>query len=230
MFSFSLTAMLKRKSLTAQNSVSPSPSINEDFTDGSCEENIIESMTTDHLVTSSTSIKDYKITDNGNTNMKVVVRVRPENDMELRSNCETAVKVLDNHVLVFDPKEDNLPQFEKSDNARKRRPFLSKKHKDLRFAFDRVFDETSTQKEVFENTTKTIIDGLLDGINCSVFAYGATGAGKTHTMLGSAENPGVMFLTTMELYKRIEQLKHEKICDVAVTYLEVRNQKKRNRK
>lgn len=57
--------------------------------------------------------------------------------------------------------------------------------------------------------------------NCTVFAYGATGAGKTHTMLGSDKTPGVMFLTVMDLYKRIENLKHEKTCEVAVSYLEV---------
>ena len=55
----------------------------------------------------------------------------------------------------------------------------------------------------------------------SVFAYGATGAGKTHTMLGSAEHPGVMFHTMMDLFSRIEQMKETKICDVAVSYLEV---------
>ena len=37
-----------------------------------------------------------------------------------------------------------------------------------------------------------------------VFVYGATGAGKTHTMLGSADNPGITFKTVMELYKRID--------------------------
>jgi len=59
--------------------------------------------------------------------------------------------------------------------GRKLRPLLAKKHKDLRFAFDCVFDETSTQSQVFKLTTQTILDGVLDGINCSVFAYGATG-------------------------------------------------------
>ena len=95
-------------------------------------------------------------------------------------------------------------------------PFLS-----TRFAFDRVFDETSSQVDVFEHTTRHIIDGVLDGINCSVFAYGATGAGKTYTMLGNLENPGVMFLTMMELYRRINQLRDEKIFEVAVSYCEV---------
>ena len=162
----------------------------------------------------------YQITDKGNSNMKVVVRVRPESEAELQSSCQTVVKVLDEHVIVFDAKEDKLPQFERHE-GRRRRPLLSRKPKDLHFAFDRIFDETSTQLEVFEHTTKSILDGLLDGINCSVFAYGATGAGKTHTMLGSGGQPGVMFHTMMELYRRIEELKADKTCEVAVSYMEV---------
>ena len=59
--------------------------------------------------------------------------------------------------------------------GRRLRPLLAKKHKDLRFAFDRVFDETSSQLEVFRHTGDSVIDGVLDGINCSIFAYGATG-------------------------------------------------------
>jgi kinesin family protein 18/19 len=34
----------------------------------------------------------------------------------------------------------------------------------------------------------------MEGYNASVFAYGATGAGKTYTMLGSEDNPGIMLL------------------------------------
>ena len=159
--------------------------------------------------------------DQDNTNVKVVVRVRPENQAEIKTNFSTVVKVLDNHLLVFDPKDDSLPRFERVEAGRFRRPMLTRKRKDLRFAFDCVFDENSTQMEVFENTTKAVLDGILDGINCSVFAYGATGAGKTYTMLGSEEQPGVMFLTMMELYKRIDAIKDDKTCEVAVSYLEV---------
>ena len=54
-----------------------------------------------------------------------------------------------------------------------------------------------------------IVDSLLDGVNCSVFAYGATGAGKTHTMLGGQDHPGVIFLTMMELYRKIYERKEE---------------------
>ena len=59
------------------------------------------------------------------------------------------------------------------------------------------------------------------GFLCAVFAYGATGAGKTFSMLGSPTSPGVIFLTMMDLYQRIDGLKEDKTCDVAVSYLEV---------
>ena len=55
----------------------------------------------------------------------------------------------------------------------------------------------------------------------AVFAYGATGAGKTHTMLGSPAEPGVMYRTMKELYKRMEDIKEEKVFEVAYSYLEV---------
>lgn len=56
----------------------------------------------------------------------------------------------------------------------------------------------------------------------AVFAYGATGAGKTHTMLGSQDDPGVMYLTMKELYTRMDQMKDEKVFELAFSYLEVR--------
>ena len=54
-----------------------------------------------------------------------------------------------------------------------------------------------------------------------MFAYGATGAGKTHTMLGSEEQPGVIYHTMIHLYKHINQVSADKMIDVAVSYLEV---------
>lgn len=54
-----------------------------------------------------------------------------------------------------------------------------------------------------------------------VFAYGATGAGKTHTMLGREGEPGIMYLTTMELYRRLEAHQEEKQFEVLISYLEV---------
>lgn len=62
----------------------------------------------------------------------------------------------------------------------------------------------------------------LPTLSSLVFAYGATGAGKTHTMLGREGDPGIMYLTTMELYRRLEACREEKRFEVLISYLEVR--------
>lgn len=155
------------------------------------------------------------------SHVKVVVRVRPENSRELEGNFKKVVQVVDNHMLIFDPKEQDMTFF----TAQKRcRDVRTRANKDLKFVFDCVFGETSSQIDVFDNSTKDIIDGVLNGYNCTVFAYGATGAGKTHTMLGSENSPGVMYLTMNELFNRIDQVKNEKIFDVAFSYLEIYNE------
>lgn len=160
------------------------------------------------------------------SHVRVVVRVRPENQKEKEGNYRRVVHVVDKHLLVFDPKAEEVSFF----HGKKvlNRDINKKTNKDLSFVYDAVFDEKSTQLEVFENTTKIVIDGVLNGYNSTVFAYGATGSGKTHTMLGSPDAPGVMFLTMAELYKRIELIKDEKICNVALSYLEVYNEQIRD--
>lgn len=154
--------------------------------------------------------------------MTVVVRIRPQNHRELETESHAVTQMVDENVLVFDPKEEINDMF--SGAKFRDRGITCRKRKDLKFVFDRVFNENSTQQEVFEFTTKQILEGVLNGYNCSVFAYGATGSGKTHTMLGSVDQPGVMYLTMQQLYERIEQMKDEKICEVAVSYLEVYNE------
>ncbi|XP_052039106.1 kinesin-like protein KIF18A [Apodemus sylvaticus] len=158
--------------------------------------------------------------------MKVVVRVRPENTKEKAVQFHKVVHVVDKHILVFDPKQEEISFFHKMKTANF--DITKKQNKDLKFVFDAVFDETSTQMEVFEHTTKPILHSFLNGYNCTVFAYGATGSGKTHTMLGSAAEPGVMYLTMLDLFKCMDEIKEEKECSTAVSYLEVYNEQIRD--
>uniref|UniRef100_A0A674JNS8 Kinesin-like protein n=1 Tax=Terrapene triunguis TaxID=2587831 RepID=A0A674JNS8_9SAUR len=153
--------------------------------------------------------------------LNVVVRVRPQTQQEQEGSRHAVVQVIDDSMLVFDPEEPCLSGVFtgfRGHDAPKR------KGKDLKFVFDQVFGESATQEEVFQHTTKEILDGVLNGYNCSVFAYGATGAGKTYTMLGSEKSPGIMYLTMVELYKRIEARKEEKSCEVLISYQEVYNE------
>lgn len=55
-----------------------------------------------------------------------------------------------------------------------------------KFTFDRTFGQQSEQNEVYKAVAAPLIEEVLAGYNCTVFAYGQTGTGKTHTMVGDA--------------------------------------------
>ena len=50
------------------------------------------------------------------------------------------------------------------------------------FTFDHVFNEGSSQSQVFEQTCKPLVMNVLNGYNGTYFVYGQTGTGKTYTM------------------------------------------------
>ncbi|KAJ8970205.1 hypothetical protein NQ314_001352 [Rhamnusium bicolor] len=160
---------------------------------------------------------------NHSPNIRVVVRVRPPNDREEGDNCRIVVKVVDDQMLIFDPKEDAQAFFFHG-VQQKGRDLLKKSHKDLQFVFDKVFSKDINNEEVFKNSTYSLIGSLMDGYNCSVFAYGATGAGKTFTMTGKPDRPGITFLTMTELFQKREELSIERDFELGITYLEVYNE------
>ena len=124
------------------------------------------------------------------------------------------------NARIFDPPEDNpVQRF-----SRTVVPSTGKRVKDQTFGFDRVFDENTTQAEVYESTTRGLLDSVLEGYNATVFAYGATGCGKTHTITGTAQQPGIIFLTMQELFEKISERSDEKHTEVSLSYLEIYNE------
>ena len=101
---------------------------------------------------------------------------------------------------------------------------MGKRVKDQTFGFDRVFDENTTQGDVYEATTRGLLDSVLDGYNATVFAYGATGCGKTHTITGTTQQPGIIFLTMQELFEKINERSDEKHTEISLSYLEIYNE------
>ncbi|WPK22974.1 hypothetical protein PUMCH_000197 [Australozyma saopauloensis] len=138
------------------------------------------------------------------------------------SSLRKIVNVVDDKMLIFDP-PDTSPLVSMQRKLFPN-PRLRTKIRDCRFVFDRLFDDDATQQQVYENTTKPLLDSIIDGYNATVFAYGATGCGKTHTILGTPQDPGVIFLTLKELYERIDRLSDERKFDVSVSFLEIYNE------
>lgn len=79
------------------------------------------------------------------------------------------VKVVDENCISLEVTEEAQQQ-----RRRGGVPTVTRQ-KDSAFAFDRVFGEDSTSAEVYEFTTSLLIDEVLNGFNCTCFAYGATG-------------------------------------------------------
>ncbi|CDO91731.1 unnamed protein product [Kluyveromyces dobzhanskii CBS 2104] len=137
------------------------------------------------------------------------------------------IDCVDDKMLIFDPSKSNpLNELNESliysgsnENRRNLRRFGEQK-----FIFDRIFDTDVPQQDIYENTTRPLLDSVLDGFNGTVFAYGATGCGKTYTISGTSGQPGIIFLTMQELFLRMERLRDTKRFQLQLSFLEIYNE------
>ncbi|PAN12480.1 hypothetical protein PAHAL_2G267900 [Panicum hallii] len=93
----------------------------------------------------------------------------------------------------------------------------------IRFEFDRIFGQECRTSEVYETRTKHIVDSVVQGFNGTVFAYGQTNSGKTYTMRGSANEPGIIPLAVHDLFQRIEEHMDREFL-VRMSYMEIYNE------
>ena len=146
----------------------------------------------------------------GTYNILVAVRCRPLSQKEREISVYETIQIMERKIIILkDPNGATNPN-----NIRTKEQTL---------AFDYAFDQFEGQKEIFSCTTKFLISGVTNGFNATVFAYGATGAGKTYTMLGNEENPGIMSLTLNELFNKIKSYP-EREYTVKLWYLEIYNE------
>jgi hypothetical protein len=95
--------------------------------------------------------------------IQVVVRLRPMNEYETKHGTLPVITAKTQDATVSVIKGKGRKQMKSS------------------YRFDNVFTAFSTQEEVFEATVKPVILDVMRGFESTVFAYGQTGTGKTHT-------------------------------------------------
>ncbi|XP_063380648.1 kinesin-like protein KIF19 isoform X1 [Cydia fagiglandana] len=135
--------------------------------------------------------------------LMVAVRVRPLRPDE----GPRIVHVVSDKMLVLEEESDS-----RRDVLRQRR--VNDKH----YVYDRVFNEDSTQEEVYEAVCAPLVGGALQGFAGAVFAYGATGAGKTHTMTG------LMSRALAHLFTSIAESDQPSAYEVKMSYIEIYNE------
>ena len=152
----------------------------------------------------SDSIPDKK------SSITVAIRVRPLNQIELEVTSVEGIKIVNANSLIVssDP------------NSVNKKTNLIKEHQ---FFFDYVFGPSSTQEEVYQKTAQNLLPGIIEGYNATVFAYGATGSGKTYTMLGTIKKEGIMTRSITDLFKLLNSKKNKEF-KMEVSYIEIYNE------
>ena len=102
------------------------------------------------------------------------------------------------------------------------------------FAFDTTFGEQSTTREVYDGVAKGIVSSVVTGLNGTIFAYGQTSSGKTHTMQGSGSieegninGGGVVHMAAADIFSHIDSTP-ERIFLVRASFIEIYNEEVRD--
>lgn len=92
------------------------------------------------------------------------------------------------------------------------------------FTLDRVFDARTSNEVVYDEFAAVIVRDAMRGYHGAVLAYGQTSSGKTHTMQGTPDEPGLMPLAIEDCFGLIEAEVQSKEYALRVSYLEVYNE------
>ncbi|GAA5828070.1 hypothetical protein JCM11251_005717 [Rhodosporidiobolus azoricus] len=96
------------------------------------------------------------------------------------------------------------------------------------FRFDMLHVAPSPTVELYDGKIRPVVRAALGGFNGTVFAYGQTASGKTHTMMGSPEEPGVIPLAIDELFSYIHKQNTHRTYSLRVSFLEIYNEQLRD--
>ncbi|CAJ0928585.1 unnamed protein product, partial [Mesorhabditis belari] len=136
--------------------------------------------------------------------VKVVVRCRPLSHNEVAQGHQSIISMDTKRGVIElkNPKELNEPT------------------KD--FTFDAIYDGSSKQMELYDETFRDLVESVLNGFNGTIFAYGQTGTGKTYTMEGleKADERGVIHNSFEHIFNHIAR-SHDQQYLVRASYLEI---------
>lgn len=141
-------------------------------------------------------------------------KCRPLSEKEISDKCSMSVQVAsDKEIIVYERSQEKVAK---------------------KFTFDRVFGPASSQVDVYKTVVSPLLKEVLAGYNCTVFAYGQTGTGKTYTMEGDrVENPnlhwqsdtsaGMIPRCLSHLFDELQTLENQRYV-VRVNFLELYNE------
>lgn len=94
----------------------------------------------------------------------------------------------------------------------------------FRYTFDRVFNPDEGNETIYRDVGWEVIESAVSGFNSTIFAYGQTASGKTHTMMGSETDPGIIRHAISHIFDAIEDTPNKQFL-LRVSYMEIYNEK-----
>ncbi|KAJ1426240.1 kinesin-like protein, partial [Ochromonadaceae sp. CCMP2298] len=146
--------------------------------------------------------------------VKVVVRIRPLFGEEIRNGNQVVAVAYPERgqISVKNPKAND-----------------SEPPKD--FFFDAVYNDQVEQKHIYDTCAAGVVDSVLNGYNGTIFAYGQTGAGKTHTMEGKPDPKqmrGIIPNSFQHIFEATASNTQNQQYLVRASYLEIYNEEIRD--
>ena len=142
-----------------------------------------------------------------NNNILLALRIKPFNEKEKLISPETIIKIENKNTLIIKDKNEII----NSNN--------NKSYRKIEF-FNYIFNGHENQKEVFNLTLKNSVKDLINGKNITILTYGASGSGKTYTILGTRKNPGIIPNTLSMIFDLIKLNKNPEY-NIKISYFEI---------
>ncbi|KAJ2119063.1 hypothetical protein IW147_006153 [Coemansia sp. RSA 720] len=133
---------------------------------------------------------------NAGHKIKVVCRVRPF--LKTESPDETVAVESDTVLRVTNPRDST---------------------KDIKFNFDSCYGPQTGQDVIYKNDVRPLVESVFSGLSATVFCYGVTGAGKTHTIQGTESEPGIIPRALEHVFMHQQRDAYD--YDIRVSYYEI---------
>uniref|UniRef100_A0A7S3LVQ8 Kinesin-like protein n=1 Tax=Palpitomonas bilix TaxID=652834 RepID=A0A7S3LVQ8_9EUKA len=135
------------------------------------------------------------------TNISVSLRVRPVDEEDLGEDGDAALEGwwIDEHAI-----QAHANRYPTS-------------------LFDDVYLEDSSNQRLFEKFATPSILAALNGYNATIFAYGQTAAGKTHSIVGTKDDPGILPLSVEQIFRHVQNDKARSYL-LRISYVELYNE------
>ena len=133
------------------------------------------------------------------TNVQVCARIRPPQNVK-SSPKETQSQ--DNANFVAWSVDDDRRVYESNKTEKVHGRTSS-------YTLDKIFGTSSTTNEIYNSSVASLVKAAMEGYNSTVMAYGQTSTGKTHTMTGKKEEPGLVPLCIKDCFKYCRESSNE---------------------